>query len=252
MSDKSAKIGTQILTRGVEEFFEDLVYNAAYSEVMKKMNSALDEKDSYINQAFKSAGSVIISGALMYYLQKQEQVIHSIIYKVEGIVAFLLFSLGSKLKNRVQGVKGRKLKNFLGFFFNGYTTNQKTAEIVVGVGNMIHTGQMASNTANQKLQSYNEQKNQLIAIQNQRLNYVRSKISTINETLLFKLFTAKFTEKDKELIRKITGNPDINIDDLNKVSEFMFVKDSNGNIIGLAEQFMMLINALGYFQNKGI
>ena len=56
-------------------------------------------------------------------------------------------------------------------------------------------------------------------------------------------------QKDKTILKKILGTYDPNsldVEDLNKISEFMFVKDNDGKVIGLSEAFFSLINGLGY------
>ena len=84
----------------------------------------------------------------------------------------------------------------------------------------------------------------------QQLNYAKAKAETFNQTLMFKLLTSKFTATDKEILRKITGAESIDIEQINKVADFMWVKDDKGDIVGLSEAFMQLLNGLGYFHNK--
>ena len=67
---------------------------------------------------------------------------------------------------------------------------------------------------------------------------------------MFKLLASKFTPTDKELLRRITGSDSIDIEQINKVGEFMFTKDDKGDIVGLSEAFMQMLNGLGYFHNK--
>ncbi|WP_346389417.1 hypothetical protein [Sulfurimonas sp. NWX367] len=67
--------------------------------------------------------------------------------------------------------------------------------------------------------------------------------------MLFKVLTKNFTANDKQIIKKILGNSQADmtdIDNLNQVADFMFVKDSNGDITGLSEQMFQLLNGLGY------
>ena len=84
----------------------------------------------------------------------------------------------------------------------------------------------------------------------QQLAYAKAKADSFNQTLMFKLLTSKFTATDKELLRKITGSSSIDIEQINKVADFMWVKDDKGDIVGLSEAFMQMLNGLGYFHNK--
>lgn len=76
--------------------------------------------------------------------------------------------------------------------------------------------------------------------------------SRYNETLLFKLFTNLLPQMMKYLL-KILGRDTataLNVNDLNQVADFLFVKDTKGNIMGLVKHFFSLINGLGYVHNK--
>ena len=76
---------------------------------------------------------------------------------------------------------------------------------------------------------------------------------------MFKLFSGTFSEADKQTLKAVfksanptaSYNPDsMDITQLNKISEFMFVKDSEGHIIGLTRAFLDLLNGLSYLHNK--
>ena len=96
-----------------------------------------------------------------------------------------------------------------------------------------------------------DKKSELISIKDQQLAYAKAKADSFNQTLLFKLFASKFTAADKEIIRKMTGgSADIDIEKLNEIANFMWVTDSAGNITGLSEAFVQMLNGLGYFHNK--
>ena len=44
---------------------------------------------------------------------------------------------------------------------------------------------------------------------------------------------------------------DLNVDDVNKVADFLFVTDSSGKMIGFTEVAYELLNGLGYIHNTG-
>jgi len=75
--------------------------------------------------------------------------------------------------------------------------------------------------------------------------------SRYNETLIFKLLTSSFSANDEIILKKILGtyDPDkIDVNDLNKIASFMFVKDDEGKIVGLSQAFLELVNGLGYIK----
>ena len=90
----------------------------------------------------------------------------------------------------------------------------------------------------------------ILETKNQEFNYAKAKVDNINQTLLFKLFSSRFTPQDKEVLRRITGSDKIDIDALNHVADFMFVTDDSGNVLGLSEMFITMMNGLGYFNGK--
>lgn len=96
----------------------------------------------------------------------------------------------------------------------------------------------------------NQGKANLLHSKDQQLAYAKAKSDAFNQTLMFKLLSSKFTPTDKELLRRITGAENIDIEQINKVAEFMWVKDDKGEIVGLSEAFMQMLNGLGYFHNK--
>jgi len=66
---------------------------------------------------------------------------------------------------------------------------------------------------------------------------------------MFKLFTKSFTANDEQLMKKILGrnsSSKLKVEDMNKVADFMFVTDSNGDVTGLTEQMFQLLNGMGY------
>ena len=73
--------------------------------------------------------------------------------------------------------------------------------------------------------------------------------SRYSDTLLFRLLTSSFTENDREILRRILGRnsvSNLDVDDLNRIGEFIYARDGEGHIVGLSEAFLSLVNGLGY------
>ena len=253
----------RIAEMGANEFFEDLTYSVAYGELMKQLRERLPLDDGYIKDALQSSLSVVFSAGLLVYMQRQEQFINKIFNYV--FVAFSAFFLSAtanlkeKFKNRAKGRKGRFLKNVLSVFSDSENTTLKKGELVLRAGDFYMQSAIVererdagSLLASQNLNAVYT-RNNLNADLN--LKYAKAQLDSLNFGLLLKLFTAKFTNQDMALVNRILGEnketTNLTADDLNKVASFMFVTDDNGNITGLAEQFMQLLNGLGYFHNKG-
>lgn len=244
----------QVGQNGVNEFFEDLTYNVAYSEILARLNKIVDVGNDTINDSLKSALTIMVSGALFLYIQKQEE----FLYKIYGIVGLIVASqLGflkkgfSKFTNKIKGRKGRFLKNLFGAFSDERQNQINISRLAVSAGSMVVSGDNNLNTGSSNFNMYQSIKKNAYDKENLNLNIARSKVASMNETLLFKLFAKKFTNNDKELIRRMTGNAgEVDIDTLNKVANFMYVTDDKGEITGLTEEFMSMLNGLGYMHNK--
>lgn len=240
----------RILNLGVEEIFEDLTYNVAYDVVLKKLkDNGMD--DGILKQAIESGITIMFSAALMQYMQKQEEIIHKILGVAVSLLGVVLNPFASKVKGLARkffkGAKAGIISKFLGV----------SAEARVGFAQVVTTGANAMFNARQTESQFyqrasyvQQQKAQLIATKDQQLAYAKAKADSFNQTLMFKLLTSKFTATDKELLRKITGSSSIDIEQINKVADFMWVKDDKGDIVGLSEAFMQMLNGLGYFHNK--
>lgn len=250
MAENKNNQATRILNLGVEEMFEDLTYNVAYDVVLKKLkDNGMD--DGILKDAIESGITIMFSSALMLYMQKQEALLQKIVAAAVGFLGIILNPFASKVKGLARkffkGAKAGIISKFLGV----------SAEARVGYANVVVNGANAMFNRKQSEAYYFSHSNfvaqnkQLIMhSKDQQLAYAKAKADSFNQTLMFKLLTSKFTATDKELLRKITGSSSIDIEQINKVGEFMFTKDDKGEIVGLSEAFMQMLNGLGYFHNK--
>lgn len=247
-----ANDASRILKLGIDEMFEDLTYNVAYNEVLRRLkNNGMD--DGVLKDAINSGISIMFSSALMLYIQKQEELLASITSKALALLVAILNPLTAKVKGLARkffkGAKAGMISNFLGV----------STEARVGYANVVVTGANALFNRKQsesqffyRADNVIKNKEHILNTKDQQLAYAKAKADNFNQTLLFKILTSKFTAADKEIIRKITGgSAEVDIDKLNKIAEFMYVTDSAGNITGLSEQFLTMLNGLGYLNGKG-
>lgn len=243
----------QIGQNATEEFFEDLIYSVAYGEIISKLNGLIDTGNDYLDNALEGSLNVLASGALMILMRKQEKFVLYVGGILFSALSILIYAPLGKFKDKIKSKfkKGRKLARFLDFFDSSKNDKIEISKVAVSAGEFIVAGSSSSYSSSSPLSDYTNYKSSLVNQDNHKLNYAKAKASMINQQMLFKLFTKKFTPADKEMIRKMTGNSKIDIDSLNKIADFMFVTDDNGDIKGLSNQFMMMINGLGYTHNKG-
>ena len=240
----------RILNLGVDEMFEDLTYNVAYDVILKKLkDNGMD--DGILKQAIDSGITIMFSSALMLYIQKQEAVIQKILGLSVAALGVVLGGVRDKAKQLFKKFsKGRKLSMFSRIFGDTQNDNATLANVVANVTQSAFSAQQSSNQFYNRADGVMQQKKLIMHSKDQQLNYAKAKAETFNQTLMFKLLTSKFTATDKDILRKITGAESIDIEQINKVADFMWVKDDKGDIIGLSEAFMQMLNGLGYFYNK--
>ncbi|AQW85528.1 hypothetical protein CPIN18020_0284 [Campylobacter pinnipediorum subsp. caledonicus] len=251
MSETKQSNTARIIGLGVDEMFEDLTYSVAYNEVLTRLkNSGMP--DGILNDAINSGISIMFSAALMTYIQKQEAIIHKIVGIAGSLLIATLTPVRAGAKNLFKKFsKGRKLGMFSKIFGDSDANNISYGQVIATSANSAFNATQSMNSAYSRSNVAMQQREHILNTKNHQMNYAKAKVDSINQTLLFKLFTSKFTSQDKEILRKITGSSEINIENINKVASFMFVTDSNGDITGLAEQFTTMLNGLGYFHNKG-
>lgn len=234
-----------------DEFFETILYNVAYDEARTQINGMTNSIESpVIQDALAGSMTVLTSGLIFMMLRKQEAFIEHILETALGIVTILLgTSFAQKIKNRLSGLRGGKLFKKLSMFKSSYSDRVATAQLVVNASTAQFTAEKTSQSDSNSLGSVMQMKEHLVNKESHNLNVGATKADSYNKTLMFKLFTKSFTANDETLIKKILGRDTataVSIDDMNKVADFMFVTDNNGDVTGLSEQMFQLINGLGY------
>lgn len=238
-----------------QEFFETIIYHTAYNEAHSQIgNLTKDMEDGVLKEAVEGSMNVLAMGAIFLLISKQEELIQSIFNKSKALVVLILGSqYANKVKQRLANTRGLGFLKKFDFFKSAQSDRIATASLVLQMTDnhlQAHkTAQNSQNTVGTTMQ-FKEH-----LINKERLNFEvgGAMAQRYNETLLFKLFTKSFTSKDEMMIKKILGRDTasgLNVDDMNKVADFLFVTDSNGKITGLSEQLFSLINGLGYVHNK--
>lgn len=239
----------QIGQNTTEEFFETLIYMTAYNEAVEMIREyTQDIENPYIREAVESAANVAVFGGIFMIIQYEEQIIEKVFNMASSLVTALIL-MPKKGLAKLRGLRGRKL-SIISKIIGGLNDDavNKANVVVNQVGNFI-------SGRNNQYQSLNlvdgaqQIRKTVFQKENMQMFLANNMAKRYNETLIFKLLTSSFSANDKTILKKILGtyDPDkIDIDDLNKISSFMFVKDDNNKIIGLSEAFLELVNGLGY------
>lgn len=245
----------QIGQNSVLEFFEDITYQVGYNEAREQVqNFTKDISNDIISDAMQSALSVMTMGLMMLMVRAQEDFIQKVFTMAEGLVVLVLASdMAQKAKNKLSGVKGFKFLKKFEMFQKSYSDRVQTARLIL---EGTHNHLVSERTTQSESSTYNtilNQKEHIVNKERLHLDLANSMAGRYNDSLIFKLFTKSFTANDELMIKKILGRDTataLNVDDLNQVADFMYVKDSNGKVTGLSEQFMTFVNGLGFTHNK--
>lgn len=238
-----------------EEFFETIIYHTAYNEAREQISSITKDIDNdVLKDAIEGSLNVLAMGMIFMLIRKQEDFIQGVFNTAKGLIIIILgSSYAQKMKNKLSNIKGFKLFKKLELFKSSYSDRVQTARLVMEGANGHFNAEKTSQNEGNLVSTTIQTKEHLINKERLHMEVGSTMAQRYNETLLFKLFTKSFTASDETLIKKILGRDtgaQINIADINKVADFMFVTDTDGRISGLSEQMFSLINGLGYVHNR--
>lgn len=244
---------------GAEEFMETIIFMTAYEEAKSVLSGFTDDIDNEVlKEAVEGASQVVMMGLIFQIIRYEESLLDKV-FVVLGAFTAGTYALGKKALNRVKAKKGAKvfgraLSKYVPFLDGLLATRRDLNNTLVAQsGNYIAARQGASNNATAIHGQLIQTEQRAIQGDNHRLNLGDAMSKNFVNSLMFKTMTGNFTDKDKVVMKKILGRDvgsQISIDELNKTQEFMFAKDSSGNLTGLSTQFMELINGLAYTHNK--
>jgi len=236
---------------GADEFFETIIYGLAYDEARLQINSMTKDVDSAVLQdAIQGMMTIISSGLIFLLIRKQEAFINGVFEVAKGLTVILLGSgYAQKIGNKLKSLKGVKAFKFLSTFKSAYSDRVATAQLVVTHANTHFTADSTTQNETNSISSAMQMQEHLVS--KEKLNHAvgNSKAQSYKESLMLKLVTKSFTANDEVMIKKMLGRDtatSINIADMNKIADFMFVTDTDGNVSGLTEQMFSFINGLGY------
>ena len=259
-----------------EEFLEEIIYGTAYRYITPWIRQRVDEwipdevdekghtQPSILKEAVESSLNVLVMGVLFMIIRYEEAFLDVIFGLARGAKTAVL--VGGKnaynaLKSRVTSLRGvratSRAKNLVPM-----TAPDARAILVASVDAELRNIVVARQTQYMSAMSYTPAAQMHDTAVQKEMIYQQlgaAKANTKIQLSMFKLFSGTFSEADKQTLKAVfksanptgTYKPDsINIEQLNKMSEFMFVKDSEGRIIGLTRAFLDLLNGLSYLHNK--
>ncbi|MDD2651728.1 MAG: hypothetical protein PHX44_01680 [Sulfurimonas sp.] len=239
----------------VSEFFEDLTYQVGYNEARSQVqNLVKDVESDAVKSALESSMNILTMGLMMLLIRSQEDFVQKVFTLAQGLVVIALASdFAQKTKNKLQNFRGFKFLKKFELFQKSYADRVATAQLVLDGANAHFSAERLTQNEGSTIDSVIRQKEHIVNRESFHLNVADKMASRYNDTLLFKMFTKSFTSNDETMIKRILGRDtasSITADELNHVADFMYVTDSAGHVTGLSEQFLTLLNGLGYVYNK--
>lgn len=235
----------------VTEFFEDLTYQVGYNEAREQVQGFVKDVDNEaVKSALESSYNMLVMGLMMLLIRSQEDFIQKVFDIAKGLILIVMASdFAQKAKNRLSGVKGFKFLKRFEMFQKSYSDRVATAQLIVSGATSHFHGEKLTQGEGSTVDSVIRQQEHIINRENLHLNLADNMASRYNDTLIFKMFTKSFTANDELMIKRILGKDTasvLDVEDLNKVADFMYVTDDAGKVTGLSEQFLTLLNGLGY------
>lgn len=239
---------------GANEFFETITQMIAYEKSRELISGyTANVEDGVVKEALEGMFSIMSSSLIMLLIRKQETFLQGVLDTAYGLVVIILASdKAQRAIGKMKRIKGVKLFKKLGIFQTSFQDRVQAAQLVVNASGNIFKAESTTQNETNPFTMVNQAKEH--SVNKERLNHAigSDMVSKYNDTLMFKMFTKNFTANDKTMIKKMLGKSataDIDIDDMNKIADFMYITDVDGNVTGLSDSFMQVVQSLG-FMNK--
>ncbi len=255
------------ITRDVtQNMAEDATYLIGYSVANKYISELLasdfpDELDdkgrptlNLAKELISGGASYLLMSAMMEIIRREEKFIEYLFASIEAVIGVLWLRHKAKFNGIIDSIKGKKgvkATNRLGLLAPQAEEQNTFINQAYQAGQAIMQGRSSSQDVAKTIQASNSTQDTAINREAHNLKFATTNNQAFNDSLLIKTMTGSFTQADELILKKVIGRSTfattpLSIDELNKVHEFMIVKDINGNFIGLTEAFTMLLNGFGY------
>lgn len=243
---------------GAEEFLETFTYMYAFDEAKEFVKTYFPKDPNgnpYLEEAKESAIQVVMMGGIFKIIQYQEVLLEKFFAFLKGLM-ILLLGLAKKgfQKLKTSGKTGRVFK-FLSEYI-GTSVNEaiERVKVLLQWAQLQIDAMKNSTTSGQLIQSVQNNRQNVVERDRSAMNLAKGVNDTYVNSLLFKLLTKSFKPADEVVLKKILGRDAVStldVNDVNKVADFLFVTDSTGKMIGFTEVAYELLNGLGYIHNTG-
>lgn len=243
---------------GAEEFLETFTFNLAFDEAKEFVATYLPKDPNgnpYFEEAKESATQVMMMGGIFKIIQYQEAMLERFFEFLKGLL-ILLLGLAKKGYQKLitSGKTGRIFKFVSEYIGSSVSEAIERVKVILQWAKLQIDAWKNSSNSGQIIQAVQGNRQNVVERDRSAMNLAKGMNDTYVNSLLFKLLTKSFKQSDEMLLKKILGRDsvsDLNVDDVNKVADFLFVTDSSGKMIGFTEVAYELLNGLGYIHNTG-
>lgn len=249
---------------------EDLTMMLGYSlvntwisdKLKTQFPSEIDEngkqKTNYALEVLSGGASFLFMSAMMEVIKREEKFIEYLFVAGETVIAVLWLRNKDWViaqKNKLSNLKGFKaLQKFKGFSSQSDPTNSFISQVQQQMSNIMQ-GRNSSHDVANTISASNSSQDTAIRREAHDLKFAQLNNQAFTDSLKFKMDTGSFTAADELIIKKVIGRSNfgtvpIDHQELNKIHEYMFIKDSNGKFVGLTRSMVDLLNGLGFIKSN--
>ena len=248
----------------VQNMAEDGLYLAGYSYVNSRIHEKLqkyfpDEVDkdgraipNILLEMTEGGVSLLFTSAMMEVIRREEKIIDWLFIAGEAVISVIYLrnkSFFDGFMNKIRSLKGvkasKKAKNF-----NSQNSDKDFITEVQNQMSIIMQGRNSSHDVANTISANNSTIDTAIKRESHDHDFAKNRNEQFMKSTLLKTVTGTFTPADKVILQKVLGRENfdgvnLNIDELNKIHEFIFVTDSSGKTIGLSKAIVSILNAFG-------
>lgn len=258
-----------VANQTVQNMAEDLTMLVGYSMVNQFLHDKLAEyfppeydengreKQNIALEVFSGGASFLFMSAMMEVIRREEKFIDYLFAAGEAVITVLWArnkGYFEGMMNKMRGVKGVKtiLRSKI-FSSNTDNTNSFIGQVYQAMQTILH-GRNASDNVASTIQASNSSQDTAIRREAHNLKFAELHNKAFSSSLFVKTATGTFTVADKVMLQKMIGRSDfqnvpLDIDEFNKVHQFLYTKGSDGKFHALTDVLLSWGNGMG-FMNK--
>lgn len=247
---------------------EDLTMMVGYSVVNQWLHDKLsalfppelDENGKPIQnialEVLSGGASYLFMSSMMEVIRREEKFIEYLFAAGEAVIAVLYArnkgyfdGMISKIKG-LRGVKAIQKSKILSS--NTDPTNSFVGQVYQAM-QVIMNGRNSSHDVANTIKASNSAQDTAINREAHNLKFAELHNKSFSSSIFIKSLSGTFTVADKVMLQKIIGRSDfatvpLNIEELNKMHEFLYVQSSDGKFHGLTDSITSLVNGLGFLK----